>query len=388
MTLKLTLFAPSPEGLAELSRKLPREDAAIAVSSALGRVPDLAVEIERSRPDLVIADVAPLGDADVRQVESALIASPGTSMILLSPERSPEYQIRVLRAGVREVIPTPLTNGELEAAYNRQVERLAAQRTGGRRARVLAFLPAKGGSGSTFLSTNLAYALSQRGQRVALVDLNLHFGDAALFLSEARPAQTIADLAREALRLDATYVESSMMAVAPNLSVLAAPETPEGAMDVTPEAVERVVSILRTRFDFVVLDMGRTLDAAAVRALDQAESLFVTLQLTLPFLHDAKRLLTLLAKLGYSREKLSIIVNRWEKGGEITSADVQQSLGVPVYLEVPNSFAAVAHAINHGVPILRSAPRDGVSRALKTLADRLAPEATPARRAWFGLSIW
>lgn len=387
MSLKLTLFASSPEALAELSLKLPHADDSMAVSSALGSVSALALEIERGRPDLVVAQTPPLGDSELRQVESALIASPATSMILLSPERSPEYLIRVMRAGVREVVPTPLTNGELTAAYGRQIERVLAQRSGGRVGRVLAFLPAKGGSGSTFLSTNLAYALAARGQRVALVDLNLHFGDAALFLSEAKPAQTIADLAREASRLDPTFVESSMMPVAPNLTVLASPDTPEGAMDVTPEAVERIVSILRGRFDFVLLDMGRIIDAAGVRALDQAEAVYITLQLTLPFIHDAKRLLTLLEKLGYARDKLHVVVNRWEKGGEITSADVHRSLGVTVDLEIPNSFAAVAHAINHGIPILKSAPKDAVSKALRKLADRLAPAGAEERRGWFGLSI-
>jgi pilus assembly protein CpaE len=158
-------------------------------------------------------------------------------------------------------------------------------------------------------------------------------------------------------------------------------------MDVTPEAVERIVSILRGRFDFVLLDMGRIIDAAGVRALDQAEAVYITLQLTLPFIHDAKRLLTLLEKLGYARDKLHVVVNRWEKGGEITSADVHRSLGVTVDLEIPNSFAAVAHAINHGIPILKSAPKDAVSKALRKLADRLAPAGAEERRGWFGLSI-
>ncbi len=387
MTIKLTLFAPTSDGLAELVRQLPPAEDSIGVSSALGRADELAAEIERGRPDLVVADLPVLGDADLRRIEGALNDSPATSVIVLSPERSPEYLLQVMRSGVREVVPTPLANGELKAAFARQFERVLARRGSARKGRVFAFLPAKGGSGSTFLSTNLAYALAERGQRVALIDLNLHFGDAALFLSEVRPAITIADLARDVSRLDPTFLESSMMEVAPNLRVLPAPDTPEGAMDVTPAAVERILSVARERFDFVLLDMGRLLDGAAVRALDQAEALYLTLQLTLPFIHDARRLLTLLATLGYAREKLHVIVNRWEKGGEITSADVQRALGTPVDLEVPNSFAAVAHAINHGVPILRSAPRDPVSKALLTLADRLAPQAAARKRSWLGLSL-
>jgi len=387
MTLKLTLFAPSSEGLAQLTRQLPPAEESLGVSSAVGRPDELAAEIERGHPDLVVADLPALDDTGLRRIEVALNRSPATSVIVLSPERSPEYLLQLMRSGVREVVPTPLVNGELGAAYARQFDRLVARRNSVRKGRVLAFLPAKGGSGSTFLSTNLAYALAARGKRVALIDLNLHFGDAALFLSEERPSVTIADLARDLSRLDPTFLESSMMAPLENLRVLAAPDTPEGAMDVTPAAVERIVSAARERFDFVLLDMSRLLDGAAVRALDQAEGVYLTLQLTLPFLHDARRLMSLLATLGYARDKLHVIVNRWEKGGELGSADVQKALGTAVALEVPNSFSAVAHSINHGVPILKSAPRDPVSKALQELADRLAPQEASRKRAWFGLSL-
>src|SRR5690606_5746811 len=107
-----------------------------------------------------------------------------------------------------------------------------------------------------------------------------------------------------------------------------------------------------------------------------------TVQTTLPFIHDAKRLLSVLSGLGYSGEKLHVIVNRAEKGGEIGSADVRQALGRPVDLEVPNSFAAVAHSVNRGVPIREHAPRDAVTRALASFADQLAPRPKDARRGW------
>ena len=164
MTLKLTLFAPSSDGLAGLGRQLPPPGESLGVTSALGRAEDLAIEIERGRPDLVVAELPPLDEAALRRIEAALNGSPATSVIMLSPERSPDYLLQVMRTGVREVVPTPLANGELKAAYARQFERLMAHRGSARKGRVLAFLPAKGGSGSTFLSTNLGYALAARGQ--------------------------------------------------------------------------------------------------------------------------------------------------------------------------------------------------------------------------------
>lgn len=385
MTLKLLLLAPTREALAALPEHLPSAGEQIETSSVLGAAAQLAPEIDRLRPDIVVASLPEVGDGALDEIERALLAAPATSLVLLAPERSPEFLLKAMRSGVREVVPTPLVDGALHAAYQRVLGRVTAQRGSAERSgRVLVFMPAKGGSGSTFLATNLAYALALRGKRVAVLDLNLHFGDAALFLSERRAERTIADVAREASRVDATFLESSMLQVADNLWILPAPETPESAIDVKPDAVEQIVGLARSRFDFVVIDMGRILEASTLRALDQADAIYITLQLTLPFIHDAKRLTELLRSLGYEREKLRIIVNRYDKGDEITLSDVEGSLGVAVDQTIPNAYKAVAYSINHGVPVLESAPRDSVSKALVTMADRLAPHPAQRRRGWFG----
>ncbi len=385
MSLKILLLAPSREGLEAISRDLPPACEIAGMSTTVGGVAELLLEVGAIRPDLVVAELPDLDDAGLVTLESTLGASPSTWMILLSPVQSPEFQLRAMRAGVREVLRSPLADGELRAACERLLGRIAALRGGAARVgKVLAFLPAKGGSGSTFLATNLAYALAVRGQRVALLDLNLQFGDASLFLTETRSTRTIVELARDVSRIDGAFLESSMLQVSPTLWMLPAPDTPEASIDVNPEAVERIVSLARTRFDFVVMDMGRVLEAATLRALDQADTIYITLQLTLPFIHDTKRLISLLRSLGYSQDKTQVIVNRFEKGGEITIADAGRSIGARIDLQIPNSFAAVAYSINHGIPLLKSAARDPVAKALVAMADGLAPQPAVRKRGWFG----
>ena len=385
MTLELLLVAPSAEALGALSHQLPVVDDALEVVTRSGGIAELVSEIERGRPALIAAEWAAPTDDGLRRLEKALLASPTSAMILLTPDGSPGLLMRAMRAGVREVVTTPVTGNDLRHAFERQLARVLAQSGADvRRGRVLAFLPAKGGSGSTFLAANVAYALAARGQRVAVLDLNLQFGDIALFLSEARAPRTIADLAREVARIDATFLESSMLKAAPGLWVLPAPETPESAVDVVPEAVHRIIALARGRFDFVILDMGRTLDAATLRALDEADAIYITLQLTLPFIHDTRRLMALMGSLGFGRDKLHLIVNRHEKGAEIRVADAEQSLGMTMESLVPNSFDAVAYSINHGIALLRSAPRDPVARAIVAIADRLSPPPPEPARRWFG----
>ena len=380
--MKVTLFAHTSESLATISAHLPVAEGEVEVSSAIGAASGLAAEIERTQPDLIIADLPNFGSHDIGYVEEALSAAPATSLILLAPDRSPDFLMGAMRAGVREVVPTPLLNGELKAAYDRQVTRLTAMRGAVRQGKVLAFVPAKGGSGATFLATNIAYALAARGQRVGLIDLNLHLGDAAMFVSETRPTQTIADVSREVSRIDGAFLESSMMLAHPNLWVLPAPDTPEAAIDIQPEAIERIVSVARARFDYVVLDIGRIFEASTVRALDQAEAIYLVVQLTLPFMHDARRLINVLHNLGYPRDRVRLVVNRWEKGGEVTTQDVERALGLKVELEVPNNFPTVAFSINHGIPIVKHAPKDIVTKSVVALADRLQPKVD-RRPGWF-----
>src|SRR5690606_12681881 len=156
------------------------------------------------------------------------------------------------------------------------------------------FVPAKGGSGASFLATNLAYALAERGKRVAVIDLNLHFGDAAMFLTEDRPMATLADVCRQIDRADGEFLRASMTQVAERLRVLPAPDAPEKALEVRPDAIDRILALARTQFDFVILDVGRAIESVGVKALDTCDAIYLVMQYTVPCIHDAKRLLTMM----------------------------------------------------------------------------------------------
>lgn len=383
--MKLTLIAGTRERVAELVGQLSGAGDDVRVDGVVGSVRELAAAIEGSSPDLVVLDPVRLGSIERVELERALVAAPALPLILLSPDRSPELLLWAMRVGVREVVSGG--NDELRTAVERHVRRVAGARTTVRQGRVLAFLPAKGGSGATFLAANTACALAARGKRVALIDLNLHLGDAALFVSEAQPTQTIADLSKDLARIDGTFLETGMMQARPNLWVLPAPESPEGALEIRPEAIEKIVAVARERFDFVILDVGRVLEASGLRGLDAAETIYLVVQLTLPFVHDAKRLKKMLRSLGYSRDKLRLVINRYERGTDVTSGDVERALGMRADLRVPNEFAPVAFSINHAVPVFEHQPKCAVSRAVLELADRYAPAAAPTKGLLSGLTL-
>ena len=176
-----------------------------------------------------------------------------------------------------------------------------------------------------------------------------------------------------------------MMQPKPGYLVLPAPDTPEQAVDVRPESIERILGVARGRNDFILMDVGRNFDRVTVKALDEADSIYVVIQSTLPYLHNAKRLIGVLAGLGYERDKVKVLLNRFVKNDEIGTDEIEKTLGVKVSAQVPNSYASVAYSINHGLPLIEHAPRDPVARSLVELAESLAPAPQQRRGLLRGL---
>ncbi len=338
-----------------------------------GPLPQLATRISQVAPDVLIVDSACDGRTDLEPLERLGQIYPSMAFIVLCEQQSPDFLIQAMRAGVREVLPFPANADALQAAIERIRHKQGFAPT--RKGKVLAFISCKGGSGATFLASNLAYALaSQCNKKVALFDFNLQFGDALLFLSDHKPATTLSDVARDIHRLDAALLASSMVNVGPNLSVLAAPEDPAHGMEVKPEHIDTLLKLARNQYDFVVLDVGRNLDAQTIKALDNADMIFPVLQITLPFIRDGKRLLEVFRTLDYPKDKVHLVVNRFQKGGDIGLGDLEQSLGAKVLRTIPNHFEAAAASVNQGVPIARLARNSPITKALNEWSEQLARE--------------
>jgi pilus assembly protein CpaE len=149
--------------------------------------------------------------------------------------------------------------------------------------------------------------------------------------------------------------------------------------------VQALLALACTMFDYVVIDIGRTISAVTLRALDACQRIYVVLQLTLPFIRDGRRLLDVFRSLDYQSSKVRWIVNRHEKGGEISLDDLKRTLNVKELTTLPNQYAVVASSVNQGIPVGRLAPNSPITKALRELADSIAP-AAPAPKAggWLG----
>ncbi|SEO20678.1 pilus assembly protein CpaE [Duganella sp. CF517] len=383
--MKIAVISRDERHLADVMRMLRARSPSDEVDHLGGGVARLSMLGDEQLPDVLVIDRPSVGDGDLDLLERFSAQHPRIACVALSEERDPEFLMQAMRAGIREVLPSPATSASLNTAIERIGEKL--ERRSQANGKVLAFISCKGGSGATFLATNLGYALAASGKyKVALIDMNLQFGDASLFVSDHKPLATLSDVAQQIHRLDPSFLASSMLNVTPNYGVLAAPSDPTHANDVKPDHIDAILKLARRHYDFVLLDVGRSLDAVTIRALDHADQIYPVLQTTLPYIRDGKRMLNVFRSLEYGKDKISVIVNRHDKGGEIKLKDLEGAFDTDVSITMPNHYDAAARSVNQGVPVIQLAPASPLSVALVELARKLSGEAAPEQQGGGWLS--
>ena len=333
-------------------------------------------------PEMVVLDASDIAADEGELVDRLGKQYPSASFMLLTRDPQQDLLIRAMRAGMREVLQLPLVHRAFHEAMDR-IE-VAAGLSPVREGKVLAFISCKGGSGATFLSTNFGYALAALADRkVLLIDLHGQFGDATLYVSDQKPAMTLSDICAQISRMDGAFLDSCLVHVASNFGVLAAADDPNRTVDMKPEHMDAILRVARQHYDFVVLDVGRQIDAISLRALDHADTIYPVLQLALPDIRDGRRLLDIFRSLGYPNERIRLIVNRYEKGGKLRLMDLEQALSADVLHTVPNDYLSATDSVNQGIHVLQLSRSSAVARSLAELVELVAARRVPESKGLF-----
>lgn len=367
--MKIALISEEKAMLQQMQGLLADSDNEL--STLTGQTPDLRSVAIQMTPDLMLIDGRNKEAIDLEHVERLTLQYPTIAVILVSDVATPRFLLAAMRAGVCEVLSPSHLPEMLRPAIDRIATRQSAAQTT-ERARIHAFIGTSGGSGTTFLATNFGYQLAQ-SHRVLLIDLNLQFGDALSFVQEGKASKSIADIARDIKRLDSSLLSASTIHVMPNFHILAAPEEPGQAADIRPEHLDAILDLAISHYDVVLLDMPRTVDAMLMTALDRAASIFLVLQASVPHLRNADKLLAAFRSLDYSRDKIELILNRYDKRNDITIDKIHKTLGQLQIHTIANGYRQVSTAINQGVPLVQLERKHGVIRCLNQLGAAMAP---------------
>ncbi|MFP5257382.1 MAG: CpaE family protein [Acidobacteriota bacterium] len=332
------------------------------------------------------------GEEELEAVADLLARRGEREVFLTAAAYDAEVLMRLMRQGVREFFPQPVSHEEVRMALWRFKERRES-RLGPRRSkqgRIINIFGAKGGVGTTTLAVNLAAACQTHkpGATVALMDMNLPFGEAQLFLDIA-PKYHWGEVLGNISRLDATYLMSVMTRHPSGIYLLAPPSRLDDLQMATPENISKLLELMRQVFDTVVIDLGMYLDEITLKVMDMSDAIVLVSVQNLPCLANVRRFLDNIrhAEAGLE-EKLKIVVNRHLEESDLVVEDMEKALGLPVFWRISNDYQTTLAAINQGKTLLETAPRAAVTRSLGELALALAPAETQSpKKRFLGLKF-
>jgi len=312
------------------------------------------------------------------------VASNSTTTVMVYTSRlEPTLMVRSMRAGAREFLADPIDAGALAEALSRAGARRqggrAPKKTGGK---LLVFLGGKGGSGVTTVACNFAVALVQECQQSAvLIDLDLPLGDAALSLGLTTQFST-ADAIQSADRMDSNFFSKLLTTHNSGLPVLAAPgRFPH--VQASNEAIEKLLTVARQDFGYVIIDAGSRFDLSDARWFEQADTAYLIMQAGIPELRNSHRLISEFFKAG--TPKLEIVLNRYVKSSMgVDEEHIEKALTRPISWKIPSDYYNVRRMQNEAIPL--ALDDSNIARVLQDMARAACGmEPKPEKRKGFSL---
>jgi pilus assembly protein CpaE len=302
-------------------------------------------------------------------------------IFLTSPRLDPTLLLEALRAGAKEFFSQPIKKDEVKAALLKFRDRKEKTKFDGekkKKGKIIDVIGSKGGVGNTTIAVNLATSLSESGESplVALIDMNLLFGEIPIFLN-IESGFNWGEVARNIARLDSTYLMSILYKHSSGVYVLPSPTGLDGVNVATPEIIEMLLGVMRNVFDYIVIDGGQAIDDISLKILEMSETVFLVAILSLPCLTNVKRLLWIFQKLGYpQKDIIKIIINRHQdKKSVIPIKEAEEGVNQKIYWFVPNDYPTTMSAINQGKTLSAVAPNADVSKNLRSLAAQLTEKS-------------
>ena len=384
--LKILIVDPHPDAVAGLRRALNSFGSLEVVGDA-GFGPVASTWAHTLEPAIVIVAVEEPLTRSLTTIQALTRGNPRWTVVGLVNQFDREVFRRTVLAGARDVLirnasPSDLHDSLIQA-HNADALRIAASGhdptapTGS----IIAVFGVKGGVGKTTLATNLAVALAQESSAsVALVDLDVPFGDIALLL-DIHPEQDILDALDEAVLDDLERLQNLLVHTSHGVHVLSSPLAPDDAGTLDSRRVGRLLSRLSALYQFVIVDTPLGLTELTAAALDVSELAMLVTTPEIPALRRTHACLRLLQGLEFPTSKLQVVLNRVESKTRVTSAEAIEALSHPVTWRVANDYSAMQSAAL-GRPVVQSQPKSRLARDIQLIARQLAGAPTAARSSW------
>jgi pilus assembly protein CpaE len=332
--------------------------------------------------DLLAVACGDYSDRAIYLIDGAVKQRPDRPVVVLSAGSPNGFVKRVFEVGADDIVTLPESPEQVAFTFEKAVVRKqgTASATGVAVAPMICILGPKGGTGKTLTACNLGVALAAEGNRVAIVDLDLQFGDVALSLG-LTPERTIYDLASSGGSLDGEKVAGYLAEHPSGAHVLVAPTRPDHAGAITTEFLRDVYAALRATHDYLIVDTPPGFTPEVIASIDSSSHVCVVGMLDSLSLKNTKLGLETLELMGYDRERTRLVLNRADSRVGISHDDVVAIVGRKPDVFVP-SDRDIPRSVNEGKPIVLAGRRSEAAKAYRRLASmyETTRDDTPAKR--------
>jgi pilus assembly protein CpaE len=331
-----------------------------------------ALQLVREQvPDLIITDVRmpELNGIELTTRLRSHHRTAGVPILMFSDMGAAPDALAGYAAGADDYLPKPFELTILGAKIQSMLRRSAGTTAKANRGKVVLFAHAKGGVGTTSLAVNMAVLLAAQSTRpVGLLDLDVEFGDSAVYLN-LHPSQTLADLkAAPGAMVDEALFEG-FVTESGSVRLVVGSDVPERAELVTLPAIQLAIDRLSSTCEYVLIDAPASFSERTLTALDTSDLICLVTSASLPSLKATRGCLHLFDNLGIQPDRIRLILNySTTHSMDITAAT--NVLGRRPDFVVQRS-ETLDRAANSGHPLVTSDPGDPLVADLRHLADAI-----------------
>jgi pilus assembly protein CpaE len=332
-------------------------------------------------PTVLMVDVSGVELPVSEMHHLAEVCEPGVAVIVVGDRNDVGLYRDLMQAGVSDYIVKPLTRALVQAAVQPLLDSgstpSAAAPLSQKLGRVVSVVGARGGVGGTTVAANLAWYLANtESRRVALVDLDLHYGDAALML-DVKIGGGLREVLENPQRVDELFLDRAMTRSGERLYVLAGEEKLDLPLRLDPNAVEPLIGLLRKQFHYVIIDAPRQHEVFLRQVLDASGVRIIVADQTARSVRDTLRLRQFLDSPQPGQRNV-LVVNRVGEQGKsgIEIKDLSATIGLAVDVTIPFDPKSALSAANAGLPVVGSKGR--LTTAIIEIAEELSGRRTAA----------
>ncbi len=331
------------------------------------------------QPDIILMDINMPQKDGIEATQEITIEVPATTVVMMSVQKEQEYLKKAMAAGARDYIIKPFTSDNLvktiHTTYETELKRKSKLNVSNRKeeinAKIISIFSTKGGVGKTTLATNLAVTIARRTKKkVALLDLDLLFGDVAIHLNVSVKS-TIADLAKEINLLDEDTIEQYLVSHFSGVKILPAPIKPEYAEYITAQHIEKIINLLRKNYHYIIIDTAQNFEETTLIALDASEQILFISTLDIPTIKNVKSGLEVMESLSYSDTKIKIVLNKSSEQFGVTYQDFEESLNRKIWAHIPEDNYTVIHSVNKGFPFVMTRSEKKVAKSIYDISSNI-----------------